>query len=223
MCEKCRGNYYITTPIYYPSAKLHIGHAYCTVATDTMARFKRLQGYNVMFLTGTDEHGQKIEDKAKAAGVTPQQFVDNIVDRRAGRAGSVEADEHFLRPVHPHHRRLPCGGHPEDFQEDARQRRHLQGRLQGQILQALRVLLDGEPAEGRQMPRLRPGGAGRGGGSLFLPPVQVCRPGARLAGKHRFSGAPQPCQRDGQQLHQAGPGRPVRLPHQLYLGRAGGL
>ena len=79
MCEKCRGNYYITTPIYYPSAKLHIGHAYCTVATDTMARFKRLQGYNVMFLTGTDEHGQKIEDKAKEAGVTPQQFVDNIV------------------------------------------------------------------------------------------------------------------------------------------------
>ncbi|MBQ8835093.1 MAG: methionine--tRNA ligase [Oscillospiraceae bacterium] len=79
MCEKCKGNYYITTPIYYPSANLHIGHAYCTVATDTMARFKRLQGYNVKFLTGTDEHGQKIEDKAKEAGVTPQQFVDNIV------------------------------------------------------------------------------------------------------------------------------------------------
>ena len=84
MYEKCRGNYYITTPIYYPSAKLHIGHAYCTVATDTMARFKRLQGYNVMFLTGTDEHGQKIEDKAKAAGVTPQQFVDNIVTGERG-------------------------------------------------------------------------------------------------------------------------------------------
>ena len=79
MCEKCKGNYYITTPIYYPSANLHIGHAYCTVATDTMARYKRLQGYNVKFLTGTDEHGQKIEDKAKEAGVTPQQFVDNIV------------------------------------------------------------------------------------------------------------------------------------------------
>ena len=79
MCDKCKGNYYITTPIYYPSANLHIGHAYCTVATDTMARYKRLQGYNVKFLTGTDEHGQKIEDKAKEAGVTPQQFVDNIV------------------------------------------------------------------------------------------------------------------------------------------------
>ncbi len=79
MCNKCKGNYYITTPIYYPSAKLHIGHAYCTVATDTMARYKRLQGYNVKFLTGTDEHGQKIEDKAKEAGVTPQQYVDDIV------------------------------------------------------------------------------------------------------------------------------------------------
>ena len=79
MCNACKGKYYITTPIYYPSAKLHIGHSYCTVATDTMARYKRLQDYDVMFLTGTDEHGQKIEDKAKGAGVTPQQFVDNIV------------------------------------------------------------------------------------------------------------------------------------------------
>ena len=63
--------FYITTPIYYPSDKLHIGHTYCTVATDAMARYKRLQGYNVKFLTGTDEHGQKIELKAKEAGVTP--------------------------------------------------------------------------------------------------------------------------------------------------------
>ncbi len=76
--------FYITTPIYYPSAKLHIGHTYCTVATDAMARYKRLQGYDVMFLTGTDEHGQKIEDKAKEAGVTPQQFVDNIVEGERG-------------------------------------------------------------------------------------------------------------------------------------------
>ena len=71
--------YYITTPIYYPSDKLHIGHSYCTVATDVMARYKRMQGYDVLFLTGTDEHGQKIEEKARAAGKTPQQFVDEIV------------------------------------------------------------------------------------------------------------------------------------------------
>ncbi len=76
--------FYITTPIYYPSDKLHIGHTYCTVATDAMARYKRLTGYDVMFLTGTDEHGQKIEDKAAEAGVTPQQFVDNIVQGERG-------------------------------------------------------------------------------------------------------------------------------------------
>ncbi|MBQ4627116.1 MAG: methionine--tRNA ligase [Clostridia bacterium] len=71
--------YYITTPIYYPSDKLHIGHTYSTVAADTMARYKRFQGYDTFFLTGTDEHGQKIEDKAKEAGVTPKEYVDKIV------------------------------------------------------------------------------------------------------------------------------------------------
>ena len=76
--------FYITTPIYYPSAGMHIGHTYCTVATDAIARYKRLQGYDVLFLTGTDEHGQKIEDKAAAAGVTPKQFVDRIVEGEHG-------------------------------------------------------------------------------------------------------------------------------------------
>ncbi len=76
--------FYITTPIYYPSDKLHIGHTYCTVATDAMARYKRLTGCDVMFLTGTDEHGQKIEDKASKAGCTPKEFVDNIVEGEHG-------------------------------------------------------------------------------------------------------------------------------------------
>jgi methionyl-tRNA synthetase len=80
MAEK----FYITTPIYYPSAGMHIGHTYCTVATDAIARYKRLRGFDVMFLTGTDEHGQKIENKAKEAGVTPKQFVDNIVEGEKG-------------------------------------------------------------------------------------------------------------------------------------------
>ena len=71
--------YYITTPIYYPSDNLHIGHAYCSVAADTAARFKKLEGYDTYFLTGTDEHGQKIERKAAAKGVTPQAYVDEIV------------------------------------------------------------------------------------------------------------------------------------------------
>ena len=84
MCDSSKKKFYITTPIYYPSDKLHIGHTYCTVATDAMARYKRLRGYDVMFLTGTDEHGQKIETRAKETGVTPKQFVDNIVEGPKG-------------------------------------------------------------------------------------------------------------------------------------------
>ncbi|MBQ6948183.1 MAG: methionine--tRNA ligase, partial [Firmicutes bacterium] len=72
--------YYITTPIYYPSSNLHIGHTYCTVMADAMARFKRLEGYDVRFLIGTDEHGQKIQKLADAKGVTPQAYVDEVVD-----------------------------------------------------------------------------------------------------------------------------------------------
>ena len=71
--------FYITTPIYYPSSSFHVGHCYCTVVADAIARYKRLRGYDVFFMTGTDEHGQKIEGKAKDAGVTPKEFVDEIV------------------------------------------------------------------------------------------------------------------------------------------------
>jgi methionyl-tRNA synthetase len=78
MEEKLK-TFYLTTPIYYPSGNLHIGHAYTTVAGDAMARYKRLRGYDVMYLTGTDEHGQKIQRKAEEKGVTPQQYVDEIV------------------------------------------------------------------------------------------------------------------------------------------------
>ncbi|MBR2366861.1 MAG: methionine--tRNA ligase [Oscillospiraceae bacterium] len=102
-----QNTFYITTPIYYPSDKLHIGHTYCTVATDAMARYKRLRGYDVMFLTGTDEHGQKIEEKAKAMGVTPQQFVDEIV---AGKNGILDlwklmniSNDRFIRTTDAYH------------------------------------------------------------------------------------------------------------------------
>ena len=99
--------FYITTPIYYPSDKLHIGHTYCTVATDTIARYKRLCGYDVMFLTGTDEHGQKIEEKAKEAGVSPQEFVDKIV---TGKGGILDlwklmniSNDRFIRTTDDYH------------------------------------------------------------------------------------------------------------------------
>ncbi len=99
--------FYITTPIYYPSDKLHIGHTYCTVATDAIARYKRMQGYDVMFLTGTDEHGQKIEEKAKAAGKTPQQFVDDIVTAPGGITDLWKlmniSNERFIRTTDDYH------------------------------------------------------------------------------------------------------------------------
>ncbi|TDL30437.1 methionine--tRNA ligase [Jeotgalibacillus sp. S-D1] len=78
--SQSKKTFYITTPIYYPSGKLHIGHAYTTVAGDAMARYKRLRGFDVMYLTGTDEHGQKIQEKANEKGVSPQQYVDEIVE-----------------------------------------------------------------------------------------------------------------------------------------------
>ena len=79
-----KGKFYITTPIYYPSDKLHIGHTYCTVAADTMARYKRMRGFDVMLLTGTDEHGMKIEASARAAGITPKEFVDSLICGKGG-------------------------------------------------------------------------------------------------------------------------------------------
>lgn len=71
-----KNTFYITTPIYYPSGKLHIGHAYTTVAGDAMARYKRLRGFDVRYLTGTDEHGQKIQQTAEKENITPQELVD---------------------------------------------------------------------------------------------------------------------------------------------------
>ena len=96
--------YYITTPIYYPSDNLHIGHTYCTVMADAMARFKRLEGYDVMFLTGTDEHGQKIQKKAEAKGVTPQQYVDGVVDGILKLWDTMEISyDDFIRTTQPRH------------------------------------------------------------------------------------------------------------------------
>ena len=99
-----KGKYYITTPIYYPSSNLHIGHTYCTVMADAMARFKRLAGYDVRFLTGTDEHGQKIQTIAKEQGVTPQEYVDKIVSgvKELWKTMEISYDD-FIRTTEPRH------------------------------------------------------------------------------------------------------------------------
>lgn len=104
--KKDKGTYYITTPIYYPSSNLHIGHTYCTVMADAMARFKRLSGYDVHFLTGTDEHGQKIQSAALAAGKTPQAYVDEIVDgiRELWKTMEISNDD-FIRTTEDRHKK----------------------------------------------------------------------------------------------------------------------
>ena len=96
--------FYITTPIYYPSADLHIGHTYCTVMADAIARFKRATGYDVRFLTGTDEHGQKIQKIAEQNGVTPQQYVDDVVGRIKNLWNTMEISyDDFIRTTEPRH------------------------------------------------------------------------------------------------------------------------
>ena len=96
--------FYVTTPIYYPSSDLHIGHTYTTVAADTMSRFRRLQGYDTYFITGTDEHGQKIEKIAKEHGVSPKEYVDEVVSRiqKLWDTMNVKYDQ-FIRTTDPQH------------------------------------------------------------------------------------------------------------------------
>ena len=97
-------SYYITTPIYYPSDNLHIGHTYTTVAADSLKRFKKLLGYDVFFVTGSDEHGQKIEEKALENNMTPQEYVDKIVANIKQLWNMLEIDyDEFIRTTDSHH------------------------------------------------------------------------------------------------------------------------
>ena len=198
--------FYITTPIYYPSDKLHIGHTYCTVATDAMARYKRLTGYDVMFLTGTDEHGQKIEDKAKAAGVTPQQFVDNIV---CGEKGILDlwklmniSNDRFIRTTDDYH----VEAIQKIFRKMYDKGDIYKGKYEGKYCTPCESFWTESQLDGRQVPRLRrarwrtprrrPTSS-----SLSKYADRVQRPARR----HRLPPARQPRERDGEQLHQARP------------------
>ena len=100
-----KDTYYITTPIYYPSGKFHIGTAYTTVASDAMARYKRLRGYDVRFLTGMDEHGQKIQEKAEEASLPPQKYVDGIaeISKKVWDIMDISYDD-FIRTTEERHK-----------------------------------------------------------------------------------------------------------------------
>ena len=134
--------YYITTPIYYPSGKAHIGHSYCTVATDAIARYKRMQGYDVMFLTGTDEHGLKIELKAKEKGVTPKEYVDGSspVSRICGSFSISPTTALSARPT------ITTSGPCRRFSARFRPRRDLRANTRAGTA-PLRGLLDRNPAQ----------------------------------------------------------------------------
>ena len=96
--------FYITTPIYYPSASPHLGHAYCTTLCDIIARGKRMRGFDTYFLTGLDEHGEKIQENAEAKGVTPQAFVDEVAVKFTSLWNTMGiSNDDFIRTTQPRH------------------------------------------------------------------------------------------------------------------------
>ena len=216
--------FYITTPIYYPSDKLHIGHTYCTVATDAIARYQRLRGREVMFLTGTDEHGQKIEDKAAEAGVSPKEFVDKIV---CGDRGVLDlwklmniSNDRFIRTTDDYH----VSAIQKIFKKMYENGDIYKGKYVGKYCKPCESfwtesqLVDGKcPDCGREVQDAEEEAY------FFRLSKYADRIQDGPAGEHRLPGAPQPGQRDGEQLHQARPGGPVRVPHLLHLGRTCGL
>ena len=107
MSNKGKNSYYITTPIYYPSAKLHIGHTYCTTIADSLARYHRLRGDDTFFLTGSDEHGQKIQRAAEAKGMKPIEYVDEIVAlfKELWKRLNISNDD-FIRTTEPRHEKV---------------------------------------------------------------------------------------------------------------------
>ena len=156
--------FYITTPIYYVNARPHIGHAYTTIACDTIARRHRMLGDDTWFLTGTDEHGQKIERAAQAAGKTPQQFADEVSDtfRTSWDRLGLSYDD-FIRTTSDRHKQ----GVQALVAQDSRQRLHLQRHLHRPILRFRRTLRRcGRPR--RSLPRLRTPDRNRPRGELLL-------------------------------------------------------
>ena len=135
MEKKSKPTFYVTTPIYYVNDVPHIGHAYTTIIADTLARFKRTAGYDVFFLTGTDEHGQKVEKAAAEHGLTPIQLADKVVVRFQDLWKALEiSNDFFIRTTEPLHEQ----GRPEALRPAPRQGRHLQGTIQGLVLRRAR-------------------------------------------------------------------------------------
>ena len=146
-------SFYITTPIYYVNDEPHLGHAYTTIAADVIARFHRQRGEDVFFLTGTDEHGTKIEQAAEQRGLTPQEHVDEMVPKYRALAAAVGAsNDFFIRTTDPEHEKFV-----QEFVEKLqRRRRHRQEQLRRPLLHRLRgLLVRARPHRGRALPAAR--------------------------------------------------------------------
>ena len=136
--------YYITTAIAYTSGKPHIGNTYEVVLADAIARYKRQQGYDVFFQTGTDEHGQKIELKAEEAGITPKEFVDNV-------SGEIKRIWDLMNTSYDKFIRTTDEDHEKQVKKIFKKRRHLQRTLRRNVLHTVRIFLHRIPACRRQM------------------------------------------------------------------------
>ncbi len=177
MCQNCKKPYYMTTAIAYTSGKPHIGNTYEIVLADSIARYKRAQGYDVRFQTGTDEHGQKIELKADEAGITPKQFVDNV-------AGEIKTIWDLMNTSYDKFIRTTDEDHEAQVKKIFK-KLYDQGDIYKSCYEGLyctpcESFLDRVPARRRKMPGLRtPGTAGEGRG-IFLPYEQICAETHRL-------------------------------------------
>ncbi len=210
-----RETFYITTPIYYVNDLPHIGHIYTTVVADTIARYKRMRGFDVRFLTGTDEHGQKMERSARLARRRAQGA------GRRGRAPlprAVAAPRDHERRLHPDDRGAPPRGRPRADRAHAGQGRHLQGVVRGVVLLGVRGVLPRDAARQRHVPG--PGAPRRAaqGGVVLLPPVGVPGAAARVLPRApRVHPARHPLQRGGA-LRRGGPQGPLDLAGDDQLG-----
>ena len=190
-----RDVFYITTPIYYPNDVPHIGHAYNAVATDFIARFHRLRGEEVFHLTGTDEHGLKLQRAAEEQGMTAQEWVDAMEPRwREVWARLDIAYDDYIRTTEA----APHGRGPAAPQRRPRQRpgRHLPGDVRGPLLRLVRGLLHRGRADRRALPDPRAPGRADGRGELLLPPLRLRGPAPRaLRGAPRGGRARDPAER----------------------------
>ncbi len=217
-----RDKFYITTPIFYPNGKPHIGHAYTVIATDALARFQRLDGKDVFFLSGTDEHGLKMQQTADQEGVTPKTLADrnSAIFRSMVEAVGGSNDE-FIRTTEARHYKA-CQAIWETMAANGD---IYLDRYSGWYSVRQEAYFDEKETDARRRRRApRAAGLARRmerGGDLLLPPVGLSGPAAGAlriqSGIRRPDGAPQ----RGHQLRQIRAEGPVDLAHHLQLGRAG--